>query len=145
VGGVETEQEAEIAQNGIEGKHGNANATLSNASISRNEDAGRGLGNPPALTFREASLSKYLSSKTTTDDDFNSFLIQPDSSNDPDRLLIHYREQLKASWRKSVADILGMGEILTEAKDRLPHGHFKTLAAEVGYGTMYGGTVDGDH
>ncbi len=99
-------------------------------------EAGRGLGNPPTLTFREASLSNiYSNTTTTTDDDSDTFLIDSDPTtiNDPDRLLGHYREVLKGLWRKTVTDILETGRVFAEAQGRLLPSHYKALMVEFGF------------
>jgi hypothetical protein len=104
-----------------------------NASISRNENAGRGLGNPPALTFREVSLSNIYDANTTTgsittnDSDSNPILAQPPKD------LNYYRAELTGLWRKTVEDIIATGRVFSQAKNDLTPDEYKDLMAEFGF------------
>jgi hypothetical protein len=53
-----------------------------------------------------------------------------DETNDPNRLLDHYRAEPASSWRRTVPDIFKAGLALLDAKKRLSRGHYGRLVAE---------------
>jgi len=76
-------------------------------------------------------LSNYLSSTNTDSNTATVLPIELKTINDHDIAASHIRRALTQTWGiKSAENIVTSGQILKEARDRLPHGHFDDLTTE---------------